>query len=42
MNAGISNQYKKKTFINPRKEFMEGVLQEVGLLQKNEEIPQDL
>jgi hypothetical protein len=28
--------------VNPRKEFMENVLQEVGLLKKNEDVPYDL
>lgn len=32
----------KKTLINPRKEFMEGVLKDVGLLQISEDIQNDL
>jgi hypothetical protein len=28
--------------VNPRKEFMEGVLKDVGLLQKSEDIQNDL
>lgn len=32
----------KKTFVNPRKEFMEGVLKDVGLLQISEDIQNDL
>jgi hypothetical protein len=32
MSTGIQSNYKKKTLVNPRKEYMEGILYEVGLI----------